>query len=122
MPGLAPYLSPRWGDGKINPNTAPAEILRSLSPQLTEDRVQTILARRQAQPFLSVQEVANLWPGWPTFMDDVGADLQVSSLFFAIELTSTIGKTDSFRGSTRRALIHILRTQQDVTVFYWEPL
>lgn len=118
---LARDLSAAAADPQVNMNTAPPEILRCLSVQMSEDRVQTILARRGQLPFESVQEAAGLFPSWTSFMDDVGQYLRVTTRTFAVEITSTVGGSEGSAGVSRRAVAFLQRSQQTVTILSVEP-
>lgn len=119
--GLAPFVTARWGDGLVNPNTAPPEVLRALSPNMTEARAQTILTRREQAPFTNVQEVLSLFPDWPTAQEELGGLLRIRSLFFMVDLTSTIGQGEAGRGSTRHAVAHVQRGADGISVLHFDP-
>ncbi len=120
-PGLISFVSTRWGDGLTNPNTAPTEVLRALSTNMTEPRVTTLLQVRSAAPFTSVQDVANALSDWPELITELGGILQVRSTHFLVEVVSTIGKTEDSPGSVRQAVAHLLRDESGGTVMSYEP-
>lgn len=108
-PGLASFCTARWGDGSVNPNTAPFEVLLALSPNMTPAFAETLLRTRAATPFTSVQHVANTLPDWPGMIAEIGPLLSTKSDFFLLDVTSEIGKSETSRGTTRHALSHVAR-------------
>jgi general secretion pathway protein K len=68
---LRPYLT-TVGDGKIDFNAAPREVLQSLSEQMDPALAEMIVRQRKLQPFRSLSEVRNV----PGMTDDVCRDLQ----------------------------------------------
>jgi len=61
VPGMREFLT-IYGDGKIDINHAPAEVIQSLSEGIDSALAQIIVARRELGPFRSVQELAAI-PG-----------------------------------------------------------
>ena len=95
VPGLAAVATARWGTGRYNVNTVPYEVLIALSAQMNAARAASILAERQRQPFETIQQVKDLFPDWPTFMEDVGGLLTVTSDLFRAEILRPTGGGDS---------------------------
>ena len=118
VPGLVQFLTSRWGDGRVNVNTAPLEVLQALSPHMTLERAQILANYRAQTPFANVQEVANLLADWPGFPDDVGSLIVTRSPHFTVDLVSTIGKTETARGSIRHAIAYVLRGQDQTSVLF----
>lgn len=108
-PGLASFCTSRWGDGTVNPNTAPLEVLLALSPNMTPAFAETLVRARASAPFTSVQHVANTLPDWPGMITEIGPLLSTKSDFFLVDVTSTIGRSETSRGTTRHALAHVAR-------------
>ncbi len=120
-PGLASFCTSRWGDGTVNPNTAPLEVLRSLSANMTPERAETLVKLRATTPFTSIQDVANAIPEWTTLIAEIGPLLSTKSDLFLVDITSTIGKTETFRGTTRHAIAHVIRDTSGGRILAFEP-
>ncbi|MDD5205716.1 MAG: type II secretion system minor pseudopilin GspK, partial [Desulfobacterales bacterium] len=84
----AHYLT-LYSDGKININTASAEVLQSLSERLDVSAAEAIIEYRKAKPFQSVTDLGNV-PGLSSeVMSGVTAWLTVKSSAVSIEARGT---------------------------------
>jgi len=93
---LAQYLT-TVPEARVNANTASAEVLAALTPELSNnsDLVKEIIAAREYHPFLVVTDIANL-PGIGEFADHLTPMLATRSSYFLI-----IGQGE-FAGARRR--------------------
>lgn len=78
------------GDTDINLNTANREVLLSLSEQMTEQAVETILATRAEKPFTSVSQLKELM-GMDSLYGFIFRYLKVTSEYYAISSTGELG-------------------------------
>ncbi|MGH7931738.1 MAG: type II secretion system minor pseudopilin GspK [Candidatus Binataceae bacterium] len=70
---------------RVNANTASAQVLASLSPELSNspELVESIIAARSDQPFVAVTDIANL-PGIGTFANHITPMLTTRSSYFTL--------------------------------------
>lgn len=115
-PGLAEYLTVYGRDGKININTAPIQVLRALSPQMTEDLALEMNDYRRdkqnvenlAQPGWYQKMVA--WPGDVTLPRDI---MVTRSSYFKLDSQGV------FHDQRRRVTAVVERDKKnEVTVIY----
>lgn len=78
---LAPFVTVLPGETAININTAPAEVLMSLAPEIDRRTADLIIAARKVQPFRSLDALLALPMLAMTSIDPTGID--VDSEFFA---------------------------------------
>lgn len=86
---LEPYLSV-YGDGKVNINTAPAEVLLSLADEMDEAAVEAIISYREENPFLSPDDLKKV-PG----LDEetrkaIASKVKVTSAYFSVKVRGTV--------------------------------
>jgi general secretion pathway protein K len=87
---LQPFIAALPAETEINVQTAPAEVLASLSPTMTVSSVRTIVETRKQKPFLTLQQFLNLDAVKNhTIKDDL---LTVTSQYFLVETTVSIEK------------------------------
>jgi general secretion pathway protein K len=101
-------------DKVVNVNTAPAEVLAALLPELNDDPslVKEILAARREKPFLAADDVADL-PGFSQFGDRLVPLLTVQSDYF------TITGMGSFAGTRKLAFAMVHREGTGEQVVSW---
>ncbi|HVC45274.1 MAG TPA: type II secretion system minor pseudopilin GspK [Candidatus Binataceae bacterium] len=111
---LSRYLSAS-PETLVNPNTAPPEVLAALSPELSNSPgvVKEIIAARMSQPFMTVNDFANV-PGVGQFAQKIMPLLTTRSSYFTI-----IGEGD-FAGARRRVYASVRRnTNGSVMLLSW---
>lgn len=117
----------RWTDGRVNLNTAPPEVLYSLSTYMTDSKVDAILDYRREHPFENVAEISQVpgiddgYPLGQNALGDLGPKCRVNSSFFRVSLESASGRPDEPRGWTGRADVVVVRSAAGVNVLYWDP-
>lgn len=91
---------------QVNVNTAPPEVLASLTPRLAQDRqlVQMILESRQLRPFLNVNEVAQM-------LGEEGGGNELSQLLTVRSDYFTISAMGSYAGA-RKVIYATFRREQ----------
>ncbi|PID71811.1 MAG: hypothetical protein CSB34_05330 [Desulfobulbus propionicus] len=93
--GLEPYLTVVGDDGKINVNTAAPQVLLALSPDLTEEMVEDLIAYRGNEDH--EEELANpqWYQGVDGFPGDITLDEQLittQSAAFQVTIRGQLGK------------------------------
>ncbi|OHB28975.1 MAG: hypothetical protein A2X84_09310 [Desulfuromonadaceae bacterium GWC2_58_13] len=87
---IAPYVT-LYGNDKINVNSASAEVLMALSadPEITRDAAESIIARREKEPFKTIAALAwiNSIPGLSNLLRE---PLQVTSSVYRIEAWAAV--------------------------------
>ena len=78
------------GDAYINVNTAGREVLLSLSEQMTDQEVETILAARAEKPFTAVSKLKDL-TGMESVYGFIFRYLKVTSEYYAISSAGEFG-------------------------------
>ncbi len=88
---LKPFVTVLPGATPINVNTAPAEILMSLSPAMDRATADLVIEARKVRPFRSIAEFRAL----PMLLGRplVSQGLTVSSEYFKLEMDVTSGQT-----------------------------
>lgn len=92
-PGLADFLTVYTTDGKINLNTAPPLLIKSLEPQVDDSVIQDLDEFRRAKE--NTEQLANVrwyknikgWPGDITLNENM---LTTKSTFFQVTATGTL--------------------------------
>ncbi|HEU4339410.1 MAG TPA: type II secretion system minor pseudopilin GspK [Planctomycetota bacterium] len=96
--GLLPYLTvwPKDGQLKINPNTAPLEVLQSLDEEMTQERAQAILTYRdgagddgQKRVFKTVEDVRQVQQLPNDLVNRISGRLAFKAAAFEIRVVST---------------------------------
>ena len=87
---LAPFISALPTRTRINVNTAPAEVIMSLSADITQGDAEAVVAVREETPFESVQEFTDQ-DMMPESLADSQA-LSVTSNYFMMDATATYGE------------------------------
>jgi len=108
--------------GKVNVNTAPVEVLAAL-PGCSPDLAEAIAKRREKQPFLSLNEVAELLysggGGQHTFEQMIDHVTTKSSCF----IIEAMGYPESGRSyRTLHALVHRTRTRKPDEFTLWDQV
>jgi len=99
---VLPFLSALPQGTPVNVNTAPPEVLAVIVDNLTDERVEALLADRARKPFTTVAEFRARVPSGATLSSDVG--LAVSTSYFLITIEARQGATHSrARALVRRA-------------------
>ena len=88
-PSLCAYESE---DNSINVNTAGAEVLKSISPEITDDMVTAIIEQRKDEPFQSVSDFLAFQKLGTIIKDKAG--LTVNSKFFLLRTQARIGQAN----------------------------
>jgi len=87
---LSPYVTV-YGDGLVNINTAPREVIMALSGDITVEMAQRVVDYREKEPFKDVSEIRKVMG-----METVGFSLQggitVTSDYFRIYSRSIVGE------------------------------
>ncbi len=89
---LSPYITIR-GCGKIDINSAPTKVLKSMSDKIFEDVVEEIIARRNLEPFSSICQLKEV----PGITDEVFSTVsdritvEPEEIFYRITSKGTVG-------------------------------
>lgn len=89
---LLPFITV-YTDGKINVNTAPAEVLQSLDEGLDPTVAEGLISRRNDLPFASVEEVGEVAGMDPELFGRIRGFLTVKSSTFTVTLDARWGDT-----------------------------
>jgi general secretion pathway protein K len=82
---LLDYLT-IYGDGKINLNTAPSEVLQSLHDNMDDHLAESIIEYREEKDFENINALSNV-PGLKDIYSETDGLLTVNSLYFSIDIT-----------------------------------
>lgn len=97
--GILPYLTvwPKDGGLKINPNTAPLEVLQSLDEDMTQERAQAIVTWRDGagedgkkRVFKTVEDVRQVQQLPPDLVNRISPRLAFKASAFEIRVVSTM--------------------------------
>lgn len=110
---LKNFLTVVQSDGLININTASKEVLMSLSDEMDEDIVNTIIAERIENPLQKVLDLSRYTDTSGTLYGEISKFLTVKSDFFSITATGEVNKNRK----TIHAVVH--RQQGKTTIDYW---
>ncbi len=111
---VAPFLT-IYGDGKVNLNTAPPEVLMAMSAsdRVKEAEARAIVEWRREKPFRQVTEITQV-PGLSLPANEFNqADTTVQSAFFSVVATG------GFRGSTAVVRAVLDRSGGQPRRIYW---
>jgi competence ComEA-like helix-hairpin-helix protein len=88
--GLIRYLSVYDAEeGKVNINTAPAEVLQSLSDAIDWGQAEAIIAYRQEQPFKSKADLRRV-PGMEAIYAAIEKDITCQSSTFSLRVEGRV--------------------------------
>lgn len=110
---LKNFLTVVQSDGLININTASREVLLSLSDEMDEDIVNTIIAERIENPLQKVLDLSRYIDTSGTLYGEISKFLTVKSDFFSITATGEVNKNRK----TIHAVAH--RQQGKTAIVYW---
>jgi len=83
-----------YTEGKININTAPPEVLRALSADITDDLARNVVSYRKSAPFTKTADIRKV-----SGFEQIGFNLQskiiVKSDIFRANITARVGKAQS---------------------------
>jgi type II secretory pathway component PulK len=113
-PGLKDFLTV-FTDGKVNVNTAPAMVLLSL-PGTDEAIVSSLVARREREPFRSVEDIKHLPSVTDGAFAQIAAWAAVRSDIFRVFIEAEADKAQV----KRRILVIIDRSVAPAEVRYWQ--
>ncbi|MBI3272039.1 MAG: type II secretion system minor pseudopilin GspK [Planctomycetes bacterium] len=129
--GLLPLLT-IWGDGKVNVNTAPSEVLQCLSPHVTPEIADAIVRFREGKsdsgdfnffknPAEDLKKVPQLTP---ELAGELAPLLVVKSRFFSVRLLAKPGPvpdgTVDTGGIEKRARAVVERKSGIVSLVVWQ--
>lgn len=103
------------GDGKININTAPAEVLQSLHQDIDEEKSQAIISYRKENPFIKIEELKQVIGIDEGLYNDIDGLITVQSDRFYIKMES-VYRTSS---CTITAIAQRDEEKKEVEVVYW---
>ncbi len=110
--GLIDYVT-CLSDGKININTASEEVLRSLDDEMDQALAQSIIARRNEQPFETTNDMRDMQSMPALLFSRILSRITVSSNYFSIRMEGNVNKA-----SVRLDAV-VKRSGQNVTPLYW---
>ncbi|MBE9503010.1 MAG: general secretion pathway protein GspK, partial [Proteobacteria bacterium] len=101
---LEPWLSV-YGDGKVNINTAPAEVLLSLADEMDETVVETIIDYREENPFLSREDLKKVPRLDEETRKAIASKVKVTSNFFSVKVRGIVKEvsTDIYTVVSRKS-------------------
>lgn len=121
--GLRGYLT-TFGDGKVNINTAPREVLEVMLQDENDDQsslAADIIAAREELPFKKVEDINNDEYLREAVLSKFMEKFKVNSEYFNILSEGRVGKTvdGEFRGTTARIRAVVQRQEERVVICYW---
>ena len=112
---LLDYLT-IYSDGKVNINTAPKEVLESLSESLDDSIASAIIEFRQEEDFMSIDDLRKV----PGMSDEVFAEIRdwitVKSAFFSMEFNVNCN------GAVAAIRTYLVREGGKTRPIYWQAL
>ena len=112
---LLDYLT-IYSDGKVNINTAPLEVLESLSESLDDSIASAIIEFRQEEDFMSIDDLRKV----PGMSDEVFAEIRdwitVKSSFFSMEFNVNCN------GAVAAIRTYLVREGGKTRPIYWQAL
>ena len=112
---LLDYLT-IYSDGKVNINTAPKEVLESLSESLDDSIASAIIEFRQEEDFMSIDDLRKV----PGMSDEVFAEIRdwitVKSSFFSMEFNVNCN------GAVAAIRTYLVREGGKTRPIYWQAL
>ncbi len=121
--GLRGYLTV-YGDGKVNVNTAPLEVLEVMLEDENDDQsslAADIIAAREELPFAQVSDINDDEYLREQILSKFEEKFKVTSEYFNILSEGRIGEVvdDEFRGTAIRIRAVVQRQEDRVVVCYW---
>jgi general secretion pathway protein K len=88
---LAPYVTV-YGDGRVNINTAPKQVIESLCEQMDPALTQVIVERRRVRPFRSLEELRQVQGMTEVIYDRIQRLITVESagLYYRLQATGQV--------------------------------
>lgn len=91
-----------YSGGKINVNTAPPEVLASLSPLMNEPLVRNLCRVREKKRFQKVEDLKNVLGMRDYLIGELEERLEVRGKYYSIVVTGSCGKTAARLGAVAR--------------------
>lgn len=82
------------GDERININKAPAEVIASLSEEISLDEARRIAGRATVRPYATVADIRDVVSLPPEVVDEIGAFATTNSSLFRVVSTGRSGSTE----------------------------
>ncbi len=89
---LKPYVTVYNQSRRVNLNTAPRAVLKSLSEEMTDSMVESIIEYRMAAPFMAVSDIMSV-PGFETVGIELQDRIAVESGLFRVVSRATAGES-----------------------------
>jgi len=112
---LLDYLT-IYSDGRINVNTAPAEVLLSLSDRMDVSMVEAIMQYRRNQDFEKVEDLTKIPAMEGSLFEEIKDLITVKATAFSLEFTGRC------RGAQSRVRALAVRGQDRVVLACWQVL
>lgn len=122
--GLRGFLTV-YGDGKVNINTAPLEVLEVMLQDDNDDQsslAADIIAAREELPFEKIENVNDDEYLREKILSKFTEGFKVNSEYFSILSEGRIGKTNddgTFEGTTARIRAVVQRQDERIVICYW---
>jgi general secretion pathway protein K len=84
-----------YGDNKININTAPFEVLLSLSEDMDVDIASAIIERREEKPFKKAEEVGDMAEVDGALFGKISESIKVKSDYFSVSIKAYSGEVST---------------------------
>lgn len=107
---LVPFLTV-YTDGLVNINTAPKEVLMSLSDEITPEMADRLIERRSAMPFTQTSDIRNLG-GFETLALSLQGRIKVKSDVFRI-------RARAVSEGVVREVEAVVKTGDNRKIYYW---
>ena len=103
-----------YSTGRININTAPAPVLRSLASEITDDVAAEILKARQERPFPSIPDIKRVPGITEAVYRKIEGLIDIKSATFSVQSTGEV------RGVSRTVWVVLRREQDRIQVLSWQ--
>ena len=103
-----------YSTGRININTAPAPVLRSLASEITDDVAAEILKARQERPFPSIPDIKRVPGITEAVYRKIEGLIDIKSATFSVQSTGEV------RGVSRTVWVALRREQDRMRVLSWQ--
>ena len=102
-----------WSDGKINVNTAGAEVIRALSPAIDAKKSDAVVEYRKTRPFRSANQFANVAGLAPEQMNSIKDIVTFDGEFYKLSISIKPDTTDDEEKEVLHSFTLIMRRNRE---------
>lgn len=127
VPGLCRFVT-IWGSGRVNINTASAEVLAALSDKIDIDTAAEIVEYRDDTIFLEIKELLDVPSVTPDMFSDISNKVCVFSNYFSVicfaetEGVESVGVSIIYRDTSGCRVVQSFAGNSKLRQAYWEEV